>query len=151
MGLKLATLIYVRRGDQTLMLHKAKGYQKGKWNGLGGKLEPGESPEACMAREVFEESGLKVEAAQLKGFITFPAFDGLDDWYTFVYLVTAFSGDVKASDEGDLEWIPNSKILDLNIYDGDRIFVPWLEQDRFFSAVFRYEAGDFKDYEVIFY
>lgn len=151
MGLKLATLVYVRDGDKTLMLHKAKGYQKGKWNGLGGKFDAGESPEACMKREVFEESGLSVETAQLKGFITFPDFDGLDDWYTFVYVVTEFSGELKASDEGSLEWVPNEKILDLNIYDGDRIFIPWLKGNRFFSAVFRYDAGAFEDYEVVFY
>ena len=151
MGLKLATLVYVRDGERTLMLHKAKGYQKGKWNGLGGKFDPGESPEVCMRREVFEESGLSVEAAQLKGFITFPAFDGQDDWYAFVYLVTEFSGELKASDEGELEWIANNKLLDLNIYDGDRVFIPWLEGDRFFSAIFRYDSDNFKDHEVIFY
>lgn len=149
--MKLATLVYVRANDATLMLHKAKGYQKGKWNGLGGKFEPGESPEACMTREVFEESGLSVKAAQLKGFITFPAFDGLDDWYTFVYVVSSFSGEIHASDEGRLKWIPNDKVLELNLYEGDKIFIPWLEQPRFFSAVFRYDAGVFKDYEVIFY
>lgn len=151
MGLKLATLVYVRQSGHTLMLHKAKGYQKGKWNGLGGKFDPGESPEACMKREVFEESGLKVEAAQLKGFITFPAFDGLDDWYTFLYLVTEFSGELKASDEGELRWVPNDKVLELNLYEGDRVFIPWLEQPRFFSAVFRYSAGAFQDHEVTFY
>ena len=52
---------------------------------FGGKFDPGESPEECLKREVLEESGLSVTAAQLKGFITFPDFDGNDDWYAFVY------------------------------------------------------------------
>ncbi len=151
MGLKLATLVYVRKDSKTLMLHKAKGYQKGKWNGLGGKLEPGESPEECMRREVFEESGLHVEKAKLKGFLTWPDFDGVDDWYAFVFVVTDFSGQPVSSDEGELHWIENSKLMELNLYDGDRIFIPWLEQDKLFSGKFRYEAGEFKDYEVSFY
>ncbi len=151
MGLKLATLVYVKKDNQTLMLHKAKGYQTGKWNGLGGKLEPAESPEECMRREVLEESGLLVKEAQLKGFLTWPNFDGLDDWYAFVYVVHTFEGEPKSSDEGSLHWIDNDKVMDLNLYEGDKIFLPWLEQDSFFSGKFRYENGEFQDYEVIFY
>ena len=147
----LATLAYVRQGGHTLMLHKARGYQQGKWNGLGGKFLPGESPEACLRREVLEESGLAVEVAQLKGVITFPDFDGIDDWYAFVYVVTGFSGEVRASSEGSLHWIPDAEVASLNLWPGDRVFLPWLEQEAFFSAVFRYERGVFKDYEVVFY
>lgn len=151
MGLKLATLVYLKQAGKTLMLHKAKGYQKGKWNGLGGKLEKGESPEEAMRREVFEESGLKVEKALLKGFLTWPEFDGEDDWYAFVYVVTDFSGELRASEEGELEWIEDAEVMALNLYDGDRVFLPWLEQEGFFSAKFCYENGVFKDYEVTFY
>ena len=115
MGLKLATLVYVKQNGKTLMLHKAKGYQTGKWNGLGGKLEPGESPEECMKREVKEESGLIVKKAALKGFLTWPNFDGEHDWYAFVYVVTEFEGEIKASDEGELHWIDDEKIMDLNL------------------------------------
>jgi 8-oxo-dGTP diphosphatase len=149
--MKLATLVYVQQNGHTLMLHKAKGYQQGKWNGLGGKFDKGESPEECMKRETFEESGLVVEQAQLKGFITFPDFDGEDDWYCFVYVVTKFSGEVKASDEGRLEWIPNDEIMKLNLWPGDRVFLPWVFSDKFFSAKFIYKQGEFKDYSVVFY
>jgi 8-oxo-dGTP diphosphatase len=151
MGLKLATLAYVKHNGHTLMLHKARGYQQGKWNGLGGKFDPGESPEDCLTREVFEESGLKVEAAQLKGFITFPDFDGEDDWYAFVYVVTGFSGEVKASPEGELHWILDSEVMNLTMWPGDSVFLPWLEQERFFSAKFYYEKGAFVRHEVVFY
>ncbi len=149
--MKLATLVYVQNNDQTLMLHKAKGYQEGKWTGLGGKFDAGESPEDCMKREVLEESGLRVEEATLKGFITFPDFDAQDDWYCFVYTVTKFSGELKASDEGHLRWVDDSEIMNLNLWPGDRIFLPWISQERFFSAKFIYQQGVFKDYEVIFY
>jgi 8-oxo-dGTP diphosphatase len=147
----LATLAYVRRDGRTLMLHKARGYQAGKWNGLGGKLEPGESPEDCLRREVREESGLNVEQASLKGVLTFPDFDGQDDWYAFVYVVTAFSGEVIPSGEGSLHWVRDEEVPGLELWPGDRIFLPWLAGERFFSAKFRYRQGVFEDYEVTFY
>jgi 8-oxo-dGTP diphosphatase len=151
MGLKLATLAYIKQDGKTLMLHKAKGYQQGKWNGLGGKFDPGESPEDCLKREVLEESGLRVEKALLKGFISFPDFDGAADWYAFVYLVTAFSGKLKPSAEGELQWIADQELMALPIWPGDRIFLPWLEQPQFFSAKFIYKQAEFKGYEVSFY
>ncbi len=149
--MKLATLAYLKKNGHTLMLHKAKGYQAGKWNGLGGKFAPGESPEECLKREVFEESGLTVVDAHLKGFITFPDFDGSDDWYAFVYVVTEFVGDLKASDEGELRWVPDAAVPSLNVWEGDRVFLPWLERLDTFSAKFNYEKGVFKDFEVNFY
>ncbi len=152
---KLATLVYVREGDRTLMLHRnarPDDTHFGKWNGLGGKLEPGESPEAGMRREVLEESGLTVEEAVLKGILTFPDFDGRYDWYAFVYLVTRTSGTLGDDPpEGALAWVPTSEVPRLPLWEGDRIFLPWLDRAGHFSAVFRYEAGRLVDHEVAFY
>jgi 8-oxo-dGTP diphosphatase len=140
--------------NKTLMLHRVKkenDYHKGKWNGLGGKFEAGESPEECAKREILEESGLVVENPLLKGIITFPMFDNIKDWYGFVFTSDKFTGELIHSNEGNLEWIDNDKLTDLNLWDGDKIFIPWLFQDRFFSAKFNYEKGLFKDYSVNFY
>ncbi len=78
-------------------------------------------------------------------------FDGKDDWYVFVYTINEFEGELIESDEGDLDWIPNDELTKLNLWEGDQIFLPWLFQDKFFSAKFNYENGKFKDYEVVFY
>jgi len=67
--MKLATLCYIRRGGKTLMVHRIKkpnDMHQGKWNGLGGKLDPGETPEECAIREIFEESGLHARDPQLR-------------------------------------------------------------------------------------
>lgn len=152
--MKLATLCYIRENGKTLMLYRNKKHNdthQGKWNGLGGKLEAHETPEACSIREVKEESGLDVLKQQLKGVITFPMFDGVDDWYVFLYVITEFKGNLIESPEGELEWIEDEKLLDLNLWEGDRKFLPWLEKDDFFSARFDYVNGDLKDWEVMFY
>ena len=152
--MKLATLCYVQRNNQTLMIHRVKkqnDMHQGKWNGLGGKLEPGESPEACAVREVFEESGLRCRNPRLRGFITFPAFDQIDDWYTFLYTFDEFEGELIDSAEGNLAWIDNDKLLELNLWPGDRVFVPWIFEESIFSANFVYDKGEFQWYEVTFY
>jgi 8-oxo-dGTP diphosphatase len=154
--MKLATLCYLfdKETDSTLMIFRNKkknDYHEGKWNGLGGKFEPGESPEECAKREIFEESGLKVRSINLKGIITFPMFDGKDDWYVFLFTSDNFEGSLIDSPEGTLDWIPDNKLPEINLWDGDKIFIPWLYQEKFFSAKFNYKDGKFVDHEVSFY
>jgi 8-oxo-dGTP diphosphatase len=154
--MKIATLCYVidQKNAKTLMLHrvkKANDMHEGKWNGLGGKLESGESPEECVIREVMEESGLRILTPRLHGFITFPAFDGFEDWHVFLFTAKNFSGSLIDSPEGNLEWIDNAKLTSLNLWDGDEIFMKWLDDDKFFSAKFNYTNGKLVDYTVNFY
>jgi 8-oxo-dGTP diphosphatase len=152
--MKFATLCYLRSGDKTLMVHRIKkqnDMHEGKWNGLGGKLEPGETPEECAIREIREESGLTVNTVLLKGFITFPNFDGVHSWYCFIFTAVGFEGEFIDSPEGRLEWIDNDKLKELNLWEGDRIFFDWLDQERFFSAKFIYKDGKLISHEVKFY
>ena len=117
--MKLATLLYVMKDDKTLMLYRnkrKKDYHEGKWNGLGGKFELGESPEECAIRELEEESGLIAKNLILKGHLTFPMFDGVDDWYVFVFIIDKFDGELIESEEGELRWIPNKELKDLNLW-----------------------------------
>lgn len=154
--MKLATLCYVtdKKTDSTLMIHRVKkenDYHEGKWNGLGGKFEQGESPEECAIREIEEECGLKVKSIKMKGFITFPMFDGKDDWYVFLFTADEFTGELIDSNEGNLAWIKNNALIDLNLWDGDKIFIPWLFKDKFFSAKFNYADGKYLNHQVSFY
>ena len=150
----LATLLYVQRDGKTLMLYRNKkenDYHEGKWNGLGGKFEQGESAEECAIRELKEESGLIAKNLKMKGFITFPNFDGVNDWHVFIFTIDEFEGELIDSPEGKLEWIPNEKLTELNLWEGDKVFIPWLFQDKFFSAKFIYKNKKFIDYKVSFY
>jgi 8-oxo-dGTP diphosphatase len=152
--MKLATLCYLRDSGKTLMLlrnKKVNDIHDGKWNGLGGKFNPGETPEECARREVEEESGYQLREIRLKGFIVFPAFDGIEDWYVFVFTSDDFSGDLRDSTEGSLAWIDNSELLNLHLWEGDHIFMPWLDQPQLFSARFNYQNKKLVDYQVSFY
>ena len=153
-NMQLATLCYVINDNRTLMLYRNKkkdDYHQGKWNGLGGKFEHGESPEECAIREVKEESGLIMKNPKLRGFITFPMFDGEKDWYVFLFTAHEFEGKLIDSREGTLEWIHNGKLFDLNLWEGDKVFIPWLFQEKFFSAKFVYENGKYISHSVEFY
>jgi 8-oxo-dGTP diphosphatase len=155
-NMKLATLCYVfdKKNNSTLMIYRNKkqnDFHEGKWNGLGGKFELGESPEECAIREIEEESGLKVKSIKMRGFITFPLFDGKDDWYVFLFTADQCEGELIDSPEGKLEWIPNENLTKIGLWDGDKIFIPWLFEEKFFSAKFNYDGGKFVDYSVVFY
>lgn len=152
--MKLTTLCYIKTNNKTLMLHrnrKQNDIHEGKWNGLGGHIEQGETPEECITREVFEESGLTLIDPQLRGILTFPLFDDYEDEYTFLFTATEFEGDLIDSDEGTLEWIDDSGVLDLNLWEGDRTFLKWLEDGRFFSGKLVYKNGKLIENFVKFY
>jgi 8-oxo-dGTP diphosphatase len=152
--MKLATLCYLRRDGKTLMVHrikKANDMHLGKWNGLGGKFEPGETPEQCAIREIYEESGLVARQPLLKGFLTFPGFSNDEDWYAFVFVVRQFEGELIDSPEGRLEWIPDERLMELNLWEGDHIFLPWLDQPGFFSARFVYKDNQLVEHDALFY
>lgn len=152
--MKLGTLCYIRNNGKTLMMHRVKkenDMHKDKWNGLGGKLEQGETPEECVIREVKEECGLTLKNPSMKGVLTFPAFDGNDEWRVFVFVANEFQGEIIDSTEGNLQWIDDSELLNLNLWDGDKIFLKWLDQERFFSAKFIYEMGKLISHTVVFH
>jgi 8-oxo-dGTP diphosphatase len=149
----LATLCYLKHDGHTLMIHRIKranDIHAGKWNGLGGKLEPGESPEESIIREVREESGLEMVNPHLRGLLMFPAFKGLD-WYVFVFTATEFSGELHENEEGFLQWIPDAELETLPLWPSDHIFFQWMREDRFFSAKFVYEGEEMLGHEVAFY
>ncbi len=152
--MKLATLCYLKRDGKTLMLHRIKKKEdvhEGKWNGVGGKLEPGESPEECAIREIAEETGLVARNPLLAGILTFPLFARGEDWYVFVYVVRDFAGNQIESEEGVLKWIPDDELAALNLWEGDYLFLPAIQEGRFFSGKFSYLEGDLVSHSLVFH
>ena len=123
------------------MLHRVKkknDMNHDKWIGVGGKFEYGESPEECMLREVREETGLTVTEWAYRGIVTFVS----QDWCEYMHLFTAseFTGEVRACDEGTLEWVETDKLTQLPIWEGDKVFLRLLkEKEPFFSLKLVYD------------
>lgn len=150
--MKIATLCYLKKDGRTLMLFRNKkknDMNGGKWIGLGGKLIDGETPEECAIREIKEESGYIAKNLELKGILTFPAFDGYDTWYVFLYLVKEFEGEMKDCPEGTLKWIDDKDLFDLPMWEGDKIFLRWLNTKGIYSAKFIYKNEKFIDFNFI--
>ena len=138
------TLVHLEKDGCYLMLHRIRkeaDENHDKWVGIGGKFEPGESPEDCALREVREETGLTMHSWAYRGIVTFVS----DEWgteYMHLFHSADFTGTVKDCDEGVLEWVDKKALLSLPIWEGDRIFLRLLDSDRpFFSLKLCY-AGD---------
>lgn len=145
----LTTMCYLRQNNQTLLLHRIKkenDINEGKWIGVGGKFEQGESAEECMKREILEETGLIAHSLKLHGFVVFPGLYHGEDEGMFVYSCNDFSGEIKECDEGILKWVDDEKISSLPMWQGDYHFFEWLKDDRMHSAKIVY-----KDDQVIEY
>lgn len=140
---QMTTLGYIETRESYLMLHRVKKKQdvnEGKWIGIGGKFEYGESPEECMIREAKEETGLAVTSMKFRGILTFIC-DKQDPEYICLYTIDGFSGQLKECDEGELLWVPKDEIFGLNLWEGDRIFFDLLQKDvPFFSLKLCYEG-----------
>lgn len=151
--MKLTTMCYVRGQQGILMLHRTKkkiDINHDKWIGVGGKFEAGETPAECVIREVREETGLTIEEPRLAALITFqflnpePALADWDTEYMFVFTADHYTGQVNYDcPEGDLCWFPETMIPNLNLWEGDALFMqPVLTGTPFFSMKIVYRGDE---------
>lgn len=155
--MQLGTLCYIRQENKTLLLHRNKkknDQMQDYWIGLGGhiEIEQGEAPHECIIREVYEESNLIVKP-KLRGIAVFRHIEPQeDDWYAYIFSATEFTGELTTSTEGSLSWIEDREIQDINIPEGDRLFLRWLQEtDQIFSAKFVYKEKKLMEHRVEFY
>ena len=124
------TLCYITRGDEVLMLHRVKkknDINHDKWIGIGGKFEDGETPDECLLREAWEETGLTLTRWQCRGVVTFLC-DGVEGEYMYLFTADGFQGELKECDEGDLQWVKRDFLNQLPKWEGDQIFLDLLWQ-----------------------
>lgn len=141
----LSTLCYIEKDEKYLMLHRIKKKQdinEGKWIGVGGHFEANESPEECVVREVKEETGYTLTRYRYRGLVTFVSAKGLTE-YMSLFTADGFEGEQIPCDEGVLEWVPIDQIEELNLWEGDKIFLRLLrERETFFSLKLTYDEQD---------
>ena len=138
-----STLCYVIQGDQVLMLHRVKkknDVNKNKWIGIGGKFEQEESPDECLLRECWEETGLTLTSWQCRGVVTFLQ-EGGEGEYMYLFTADGFEGNLHDCPEGDLQWVSREFLYGLPMWEGDRIFLdlPWQDAP-FFLLTLRYRG-----------
>ena len=159
----LGTLGYIvnRETNEVLLVHRNKrstDEHLGKWNGLGGKLETNEDLAAGMRREILEEAGIDVTLMRLRGTVSWPGFGpNGEDWLSPLFIIDGWTGDPLSTNvEGDLAWIPISRVLQacsddpaerdaaqLPMWEGDRYFLPLVfdEDPRVFHGIMPYKNG----------
>lgn len=141
--MKLTTLCYIEKNNSYLMLHRVKkevDANKDKWIGVGGKFMEGETPEECLLREVWEETGLKLTKYRFRGIVSFVS-DKWEDEYMHLFTATEYEGEVTECDEGELVWVPKEQLFHLNLWEGDKIFLKLLDEyEGFFSLKLKYNG-----------
>ena len=137
------TLCYLERGDSYLMLHRVKkknDLNHDKWIGVGGKFEDKESPEDCLLRETREETGLTLTKYQYRGLVTF-VNTLYPTEYMHLYTATEWTGTPIVCNEGELAWIKKADLMQLPMWEGDKIFLNLLEEGApFFSLKLCYDG-----------
>jgi len=154
-----AVLVYLEQGSRTLMIHKqqSSSFHQGKWNGLGGKIEGDESPREAALREIKEESGLTLAPLRLqaRGVLQFPNFKPgkAEDWVVYVFSGSVSDAEAKAvnpvCDEGALNWVETSELLQLNLWPGDLHFLPYVQRREPFLGTLWYRDGEVVRHELI--
>ena len=143
--MKNTTLCYIKKDDKYLLLHRTKKKDdpnEGKWIGVGGHIEDGESPEECLLREVKEETNLTLTSYRYRALITFVS-DVYETENMYLFTADAFDGELDyACDEGELEWVSKDKLLDLPMWEGDKKFLPLImdETIKFFTMELIYKG-----------
>ena len=153
--MKMTTLCYIEKEGKYLMLHRVKKHHDinaGKWIGVGGHVENGETPEECLLREVKEETGLVLTAYRLRGLVIFLS-DVCEPELMCVFTADAFDGEMIECDEGELAWVEKSDVLALPTWEGDRVFLERLlsGDERFFSIKLRYEGDKLVEKKITDY
>ena len=150
--MEITTLCYIEKDNKYLMLKRVKKKEdinKGKWIGVGGHFEEGESPEECVCREVLEETGLRLKSYKSRGILTFVQNKTFTE-YIWLFTADEYEGELIECDEGILEWIDKDKLSELELWEGDRIFLELLNtEEEFFSLKLEYEGDKLVDYSKL--
>lgn len=136
---KVLTLCLLHHQGQLLLGKKKRGFGVGKWNGFGGKLEPGESIGAAARREMMEESGITILDMEERGLLLFSFEDGTPDLEVHVFAVTTFSGEPKETEEMVPAWFPVDQLPQDQMWADDVYWMPSFLAGKEFRGRFHFK------------
>ncbi|MCR5322218.1 MAG: 8-oxo-dGTP diphosphatase [Lachnospiraceae bacterium] len=148
--MRKTTQCYISRtingSEEILMLYRNKkpnDPNEGKWLGIGGKVEPGETPDEANIREIYEETGIRIDpdACHFHGIIQFFNTEYEDEEIYLYSAAVPENTEFIECNEGELHWIDSKEILGLNMWEGDKIFLkPLLEGEEKINMALYYEG-----------
>ena len=147
MAVTKAVLGYLIRDGQILLIRKKRGHGRGKWNGPGGRMESGESPEHCLRRELKEEIGIRVTGERRLGNLSFYENERLD-WFVYLFLVEEYEGEPKESKEAYPLWFSLDKIPYERMWEDDRHWLPLVIEEKSLRGDFWFEKGKLVRYSL---
>jgi len=141
-----AVIVHIVQGDKILLHYKKRGHGAGKWNGVGGKIENGETPEDCAKREAVEEMKADVENLRMLGRIKFYDVKG-EDWIVYVFRAEIV-GEPKESEESKPKWFSLKEIPYEDMWEDDKYWLPLVINNINFSAEFWFEGESMKKFKI---
>lgn len=142
-----ATLLFVVRDGQILLIRKKRGLGAGKINGPGGKLDPGETPDECAIRECQEELGITPLEPEYMGQHLFQFVDGYSI-HVWVYRSERFDGEPRETDEAIPIWFPVDEIPYEEMWEDDRLWLPLLLKRQHFMARYIFDDDKMVDHHI---
>ena len=142
-----ATLVFVMRDGEILLIDKKTGLGKGKVNGPGGKVDPGETVEQCAIRECREELSIEVSELEHLGEHKFQFTNGYSI-HCWVYRTTSFQGEATESPEAAPLWTGMDAISYDRMWEDDRIWLPMVIDGQAFTARWIFDEDAMLDYQL---
>jgi 8-oxo-dGTP diphosphatase len=142
-----ATLLFVIRAGQILLIHKKKGLGAGKINGPGGRIEPGETPVEAAVREVQEELLVTPLGVREAGELHFQFTDGLS-LHGSVFTASDCEGEAQETDEAVPLWVPLDGIPYDRMWADDILWMPLMLAGRPFCGYFIFDGDSMLDHRI---
>ncbi|XP_056607975.1 oxidized purine nucleoside triphosphate hydrolase [Triplophysa dalaica] len=139
---KLLTLVLVVQPSRILLGMKKRGFGAGKWNGFGGKVQPGETIEQAARRELLEESGLTVDILHKIGNIKFEFIGETELLDVHIFRADSYKGVPTESDEMRPQWFDLDQIPFSQMWADDVLWFPLMLQKQKFLGYFKFQGHD---------
>jgi mutator protein MutT len=137
------TLLFLRKGQRILLAEKKRGFGEGKFNGIGGKLEPGETAEQAMIRETQEEIGVTPKKYERVAVIDFDEFvkGERTNVHMNVYVASEWEGGPTETEEMRPEWFDVADLPYEKMFADDKYWLPLVLAGKKLTASFRFDEN----------
>lgn len=145
MSARVCTLLFLRRGDELLLAMKKRGFGAGRWNGVGGKVDPGESIEQALVRECQEEIGvtpISYSKVAEHGFILDSEGAAAWEMHVHTYIASVWAGEPSETEEMAPRWFKITEIPYHDMWQDDKYWLPQVLEGKILKTLFTFDGHD---------